>query len=125
MRHIGWGNRDYTTGVWTETLEAGEGVDVTARFSEGAPALVRRDSRFYLAAWPSRALAGDVAQHALTLAGIDSVLLHDDMRIRRRGRITFAFNYGDEPLRVPARVMGVCVLGAQTVGALNLSAFKN
>jgi beta-galactosidase len=124
MRHIGWGNREYTTGVWTETLEAAESVDVMARFSDGAPALVRSDSRFYLAAWPSRELASDIAQHVLTLAGVESVLLNDDMRIRRRGRITFAFNYGNDSLDAPALATGECVLGAQSVGAHNLSAWK-
>jgi beta-galactosidase len=125
MRHIGWGNRDYTTSVWTETLEVADGVDVMARFADGAPALVGCDSNFYLAAWPSRELAADIAQHVLALAGVDSVLLNDDMRIRRRGRITFAFNYGKESLEVPGKVTGDCVLGAQLVGAHNLSAWKN
>ncbi|MEQ1865093.1 MAG: beta-galactosidase [Micropepsaceae bacterium] len=123
-RHIGWGNREYTTGVWTETLEAAEAVDVMARFSDGAPALVRTDSRFYLAVWPSRELASDIAQHVLTLAGVESVLLNDDMRLRRRGRITFAFNYGNDSLEAPALATGECVLGAQSVGAHNLSAWK-
>jgi beta-galactosidase len=69
-------------------------------------------------------LASDIAQHVLTLAGVESVLLNDDMRIRRRGRITFAFNYGNDSLDAPALATGECVLGAQSVGAHNLSAWK-
>jgi hypothetical protein len=47
------------------------------------------------------------------------------MRIRRRGRITFAFNYGSDSLDALAPMTGGCVLGAQSVGAHNLSAWKN
>jgi beta-galactosidase len=53
------------------------------------------------------------------------VWLHDDMRIRQRGRITFAFNYGSDSLDALAPMTGGCVLGAQSVGAHNLSAWKN
>ena len=125
QRQIGWGNRSYSTGVWTETLETADGVDVLAKFATGAPAFVQSDSRFYLAAWPTRELASDIAQHALALAGVETTPLHEDMRIRRRGRITFAFNYGSDSLIAPVPSTARCVLGAQSVGAHNLSAWEN
>jgi beta-galactosidase len=125
VRRIDWGNRTYATGQWAETLETGAGVEALALFETGACAFAKQGSRYYLAAWPSRELAMDVVGHALEAANVESVLLHEDMRIRRRGRITFVFNYGNESLDVPAQVAGRCVLGAQNIGAHNLAAFEN
>ncbi len=124
-RQVRWGNKTYACSVWAESLELQAGVEPLAMFSTGAPAFARRGSRFYLAAWPSRELASDVALYALTLAGVETIPLSDDMRVRRRGRITFAFNYGSDSLDAPAQATGDCVLGAQTIGAHNLSAWKN
>jgi beta-galactosidase len=124
-RRVDWGNRQFTCGTWVEALEAAGEADVLATFENGSPALVAAGSRFYLAAWPSRELASELAQHALTRAGVETTPLHEDMRIRRRGRITFAFNYGSDSREPPSRVTGECVLGAQTIGAHNLSAWKN
>ena len=124
-RQITWGNKTYACNVWAESLELQSNVEPLAVFSTGAPAFVCSGSRFYLAAWPSRELANDVALHALTLAGVETIPLPEDVRMRRRGRITFAFNYGSDSLDAPAQVTGRCVLGAQTIGAHNLSAWKN
>ena len=71
-RQIEWGNRQYTAGSWAETLEHADDVESLAAFSNAASAFVRHGSRFYLAAWPSRELALDIAQHVLAVAGVEN-----------------------------------------------------
>jgi beta-galactosidase len=124
-RTVSWGNRQFACGTWVETLEMTGNAEVMATFATGAPALVAAGSRLYLAAWPSPELATEIAQHMLAQAGVETISLHEDMRLRRRGRITFAFNYGTDSREAPSVAAGECVLGAQMIGAHNLSAWKN
>jgi beta-galactosidase len=99
-------------------------LNVLGAFSSGSPALVRKARRFYLAAWPTRELATDLAQHALDEAGVGTTPLSEVIRIRRRAGITFAFNYGSDSHDAPSNVAARCVLGAQSIGAHNLSAWR-
>jgi len=122
-RDVVWGNRTYACGMWSEIVEPSAGLDVLAAFATGTPALMRKERRFYLGAWPTRELAFDVAQHALDAAGVAVTVLPDDLRTRRRGRITFGFNYGPRSQIAPANAPGQYVLGAQSIGAHNFSAW--
>jgi beta-galactosidase len=122
-REIAWGNRRYACPTWAEMVEPREGLDVLASFATGLPALMREGLRFYLAAWPTRELALDVVQHALDAAGIAATLLPDDVRLRRRGRITFGFNFGTDARLAPSPSSARYVLGAQTIPAHNFSAW--
>lgn len=122
-RDVVWGNRTYACGTWSETVESNAGLDVLAQFATGTPALMRSGRRLYLAAWPTRELAFDVAQHALDQAGVAATALPQDVRTRRRGRITFGFNYGTDSQIAPSNAPGRYVLGAQSIGAHNFSAW--
>jgi beta-galactosidase len=121
-RELTWGNKSYAAPVWAETIEAA-GCDVLATFAAGTPALVRRGKRHYLGAWPSRELALDLAQKILSDEGLATTLLPDDVRVRRRGPITFAFNFGSDSQRTTADANASYLLGAQTISAHNLSAW--
>lgn len=51
--------------------------------------------------------------------------LPEDVRVRRRGGVTFAFNFGSDSRMAPADDSAKYVLGAQSIGAHNLSAWKS
>ena len=123
-RELAWGNRQYVCGTWAESIEAGEGVDVLGTFVSGGPALLRKARRYYLAAWPSRELAVELAQHVLSEARVATIVLPDDMRVRRRAGIAFAFNYGSDSLAAPSDASAQYVSGGRTIGAHNLSAWR-
>ncbi|NOT41077.1 MAG: beta-galactosidase [Alphaproteobacteria bacterium] len=122
-REVEVGNRRYDCGQWVETVESGN-LDVAGRFTNGSPALVRETNRFYLAAWPTRELASDVVQRVLDESGVVSMTLPLDLRVRRRGDVTFAFNFGGDSQTAPSDVNAKYLLGAQSIGAHNLSAWK-
>lgn len=69
----------------------------------------------YLAAWPGTALLDRVLTRMADEAGLKVTLLSTDLRLRRAGDLTFAFNYGpgpvdlsdvtDQPLRIGSRAL--------------------
>lgn len=118
-----WKNRNYNCPTWSETVEAGDGVEVLSRFSTGTPAFLRAGSRFYLAAWPTRDFCLDIVQFALAEAGIAATLLHEDVRVRRFGRINFAFNFGIDSHDAPSNPSNHYLLGGQSIAPRNLSAW--
>lgn len=98
------GNRRVAFRSWRETVETGE--TVLARFEggyrEGAPAVVGNDRARYLAGLPDAEGLGLVLTEALDWAGVGHLPDLGDIRLARRGGVTFAFNFGPDPVAVPA-----------------------
>ena len=67
-----------------------------------AETLVAEGGRHYLACWPDDDLLEAVVDHLAAAAGLDAKPLPGDLRLRRRGTLQFAFNYGAEAVDVPA-----------------------
>lgn len=103
------GLTDYVEGAisggverWRETLAEGQGAEILARFADGAPALLRHDRYWYLAAWPGADLLSALMRLVTTRAGLTVTDLPEGIRLRRRGDWVFAFNYSEEEWVVPA-----------------------
>ncbi|SIQ43737.1 beta-galactosidase [Rhizobium sp. RU35A] len=84
---------------WREVLETD--LNPLARFADGAPAMVTAGRFHYLAGWPERDLLDSVARHLLASAGLPVLDLPEHVRLRRRGDLTFAFNYGPDSFALP------------------------
>lgn len=103
---------------WREYVEA-DG-EVLAIFANGDPALTAKDGHHYLACWPDQELLQQVLAHLAVKAGLETVALPDHVRLRRRGGMTFAFNYGTEAWAIPAGadvVLGEAGVKPQTFAA--------
>jgi beta-galactosidase len=101
---------------WRETVQTS--ANVLARFANGDPALTETDNLLYLACWADEVLLSNVIALAATKAGLKTILLPDTIRIRRRGNLTFAFNYGTQDWNIPdgaTVVLGSNVLKPQAV----------
>ncbi|WP_320197537.1 beta-galactosidase [Agrobacterium sp. rho-13.3] len=101
---------------WRETVQTTS--NVLAHFANGDPALTENDNMLYLACWADEALLSDVIALVAQKAGLDTIALPDYIRIRRRGNLTFAFNYGTMAWSIPAGVtlvLGRDVLEPQAV----------
>ena len=84
---------------WREQVETR--AETLATFGDGAPALVAQGNFHYLACWPD---AGAIAIFMALLcekACLATIELPTEIRLRRRGDLTFAFNYGRTPWRAP------------------------
>jgi beta-galactosidase len=92
---------------WREWIETA--LPALARFADGTPALVQAGSRFYLGCWPNADLLAAVLELLLVgRAGLAVERLPEPVRLRRRGELAFAFNYGPDSWACPAadRVLG-------------------
>ena len=107
---------------WREWIE-GSG-DALASFPDGAPAVLRFDRSFYVAGWPDATLRSAIIRRAAEAVGLPTLDLPDAIRIRRRGALTFAFNYGDEPWTVPARGPVEWLVGSAEIGPQSLACWR-
>ena len=84
---------------WRELLDTR--AETLATFADGTPAFIGNGNFFYLACWPdSGALAG-VMRLICRKAGLSTIELPEGVRLRRRGDLIFAFNYGETSWPAP------------------------
>lgn len=103
---------------WREYIETSGSV--LATFEDGSAALTQKGRVLYLACWADEALLSDVLTLAARQAGLSTLSVPDFIRIRRRGNMVFAFNYGTRDWTLPegaVPVLGETVLRPQGVAA--------
>ena len=122
-RTVQWGNQQFSCDTWLEHVDADERVEVLARFADGRAALSRRAGRHYLACWPSKDLIDATLKHLSNQANIPSTPLPADLRVRRRGSLTFAFNFGAEAQRAPVASGAKFVIGGESIAPHDLAAW--
>jgi beta-galactosidase len=106
---------------WREYLEAD--ATILSRFAAGDPAFVANGQYHYLACWPDETLLNGVMGYLCRKAGLPAVDLPAHIRLRRRGGLTFAFNYGPAPWSAPR--LGSLILGKKQLEAQELSVWRN
>ncbi len=107
--------------TWREYIEAE--ADVLSTFSNGDPAFTARGQHHYLACLPDEKLLSDVMAHVCLRAGLDVMDIPDHIRLRRRGKLVFGFNYGNNPWPIPKSVK--IVFGKSTIEAQSLSIWSS
>ncbi len=91
-----------TARSWREHVDAGADTEVLARFEDGGAAVLQRSRVRYLAASFEPALLDAIVESAARDAGLATERLPLGLRLRRRGRLQFAFHSGPGRVRVPA-----------------------
>jgi len=108
---------------WRDHVEPGPGVDVTAVFDDGVPAVVQAGRVRMTTACFDPALQRAVLERCVRDAGIEVLTLPEGGRLRRLGNLRFAFNYGDTAWRVPAPEGARFVLGGRETGPSDVAAW--
>ena len=85
---------------WREFAE-NQGAELLASFEDGWPALTAAGAHHYLACWPDQDLLPAVMKLMCQRAGVATIELPAHIRLRRRGPLLFAFNYGDDSWTLP------------------------
>jgi len=114
----------YESTRWRESLEAGE-TEVLARYEDGGPALVRHGQAHYLATLTDDGFLTALSAKLCAEAGIAMTQVDRGLRLRRRGDLTFGINYGETPVAAPAPADAVFVLGGRSIGARDLSIWRD
>jgi beta-galactosidase len=105
---------------WREAIETR--AETLATFADGAPALVANDNYLYLACWPDAGALRSPMALLCRKAGLPTVELPAEVRLRRRGDLAFAFNYGESPWTAPFG--GQPLLGASSVAPRGFSVWR-
>ena len=110
---ISWNGKEYRVNLWKEWIETE--LDSEATWTDGGPAMVRHDNYYYLAFWPPKEFLVDLFGYLATRVGLKSVHLPDNLRLRKRGNLTFAINYASYPQEAPAPPEARFIIGGQEI----------
>jgi beta-galactosidase len=110
---------------WREHVRANGETRVAARFDDAWPALLTHGKVRYVAGWLSHELHRTVLRQAAHDAGLATQVLADGLRLRRRGGLTFAFNFGAQPVQAPAPRNATFVLGESRLKTGDVCVWKD
>ena len=108
---------------WREWVD-GES-EVLARFDDDGAAVLRAGRAIYAAGWPDTELRERLMRHAASAAGLPCLDLPAGVRLRRRGPLTFAFNYGDTAWTVPDAAQATVLVGTAEVAPRSLTCWRS
>jgi beta-galactosidase len=106
---------------WRDHAEPAAETETIARFDDGLPAVLRNDRVTYATAVFDRAVLRALMMRCARDAGIETLALPEGLRLRRRGALRFAINYGDKPRPVPAAPHAEFLLGGPVVGPVDVA----
>jgi beta-galactosidase len=119
----GAGSVDGAAVRWREHVESG--LEPLAAFADGGGVLYGQGDRFYLACWPDARLLRAVTRELLGgRAGLPLVDLPEAVRLRHRGDLAFAFNYGDAPWAAPVPAGAPLLIGTQEVAPQDMACWR-
>ncbi len=120
------GNTQYNAVLWREELETDKQVLATfvGEFHPGTAALVESGNFRYLACLASKPLLDKILSDFCEWSGIELSAPLGDVRLRRRGKLRFAFNYGATPAEAPAPDDAQFLLGSRRLPAAGVSAWR-
>jgi beta-galactosidase len=119
-----------TASLWREFIETE--LTARARFEDGGGAFFSSANHHYLACRPDDDLLSSVILRLCEFVVAENPLgpslnpqrLPGGLRIRRRGNLTFAFNFGREPMDAPAPEDAGFVLGGRRMEGAGVSAWR-
>jgi beta-galactosidase len=95
--------------------------------SDGDGILFRHDQLRYLAGWADAELLDRIMGNMAREAGLATVEVPRDVRVRRHGALHFAFNYGSEPVTLGNDVItgGADILvGGRALGPAGVAVWR-
>lgn len=109
---------------WRERVELGSGVTAEIAGEDGGPLVARAGKRRYLAGVPDRRLLDETLRRCAADAGLATLDLGEDLRLRDCGSLRFLFNYGRESADIARfNVGGAYVLGGPSLAPCGVAAF--
>lgn len=120
-----WNGQAYPSATWREEIELTGEAQVLATQDDGGPAIVRSGKTIYVGSLSDRRFLTDFLESLCAEAGVTTQGLEADVRVRRRGGLTFAFNYGAQPVAAPAPENARFVIGGATIGPRDLAVWTS
>ncbi len=120
-----WNGQTYASSLWREEVELTGPAEVVARYDDGGPAIVRTGKAVYVASLTDRDFLADLLESLCAEAGVATQRLAKDVRVRRRGGLVFAFNYGAEATAAPAPQDAHFLLGGAMIGPRDVAVWSD
>ncbi len=118
VTHAGAG---FTVRRWIEDVESDLAPEIAT--NDGRGIVYASANRRYLAAWPDAPLLDLLFRRMADAAGLVAETLPDDLRLRRAGTLRYAFNYGPEPVDLPAGVPPL-MIGSRTLPPAGVAVWR-
>jgi beta-galactosidase len=120
---VTWRGKRYPVERWKEWVEtelAPEGI-----FDDDCGAVLRNDCYYYLAFWPNEEFLVDFLDHLGREVGLTPVRLPAGVRLRKRGELTFAFNFTGTVKQVPVPLATEFLLGEADIVPYGISVWRS
>jgi beta-galactosidase len=106
---------------WIEHVESD--AKPLAKFENGWGAFFAAGNAHYLACWADEKLLGSVMKHVVAAAKLKSIALPEGVRLRRRGSMIVAVNYGSKNWSLPRGAK--LLLGAKILRPQEVAIFRD
>ena len=115
----------FTVSRWLEHVETA--LEAEECLTDGRGVVFACGNLRYLAAWPDAALLERLFVRMAQAAGLATVPLPADLRVRRTKGLTFAFNYGPDTIELPKGLvsLGCFVLGSAMLPPAGIAVWSN
>lgn len=107
---------------WFEHVETA--LEPEERINDGRGVVYAKDHVRYMAAWPDALLLDRVLRRMAGEAGLGITDMPPDLRLRRAGDVTFAFNYGPEPIDLTPITDRPLIIGIPTLPLAGVAAWR-
>jgi beta-galactosidase len=120
---ISMGGEAFASTAWRESIDPGPAT-VLAEYEDGSPALVRHGRAHYLATLTDDAFLTAFFTGLCAEADIAITPVTGSLRLRRRGNLTFAINYGATAVTAPAPDGAEFLLGSRSIDPHDLAIWR-
>ena len=115
------GNQQYHLVHWREWVNSELKPAAYCEDENGRGALYQHDNYRYVAGWPDQALLNSLMRDLCRSVDIETIELASGLRLRQRGKLCFAFNYGPEVAEVPIFANSRFIVGQQRLAPAELA----
>ncbi|WOR14259.1 beta-galactosidase [Hyphomonas sp. FCG-A18] len=112
----------FTISRWLEHVESD--LEPLWRLKSGHGLCYQSGAITYLNAWPDTALLEALTARLLTAKGLPAAILPEGLRVRRRGDLTFVFNYGSKMQDISGLFEGECIRGDTMLAPAGVTVFR-
>lgn len=118
-----YGNASHPVTGWRELIGTSETVLATfeGEHRTGSPAVIGNEKARYVATLARGEFLSKLMGDTLDWAGVKSLPDLGDLRLARRGRLHFAFNYGSTPATVPASDAATFLIGERKLDPVDVA----
>jgi beta-galactosidase len=110
----------YSSNCWREELECGNGVNVIAQYHDDTPAVVQYKNVTYIASLTCHQFLLNFFEQLAEKCQIATIRLPKDVRLMKRGNLTFIMNYSGSEQQLPENI-GKYIIGSKAIAPYDVA----